>query len=89
MRQSAVSVSAESRYWSAANGDAGAVSRPRRTGGSLPDRATAAIANVCGFDYVLLLGADAVPELPADRFRLLVRSGFAALYTISHCKEAP
>jgi hypothetical protein len=56
---------------------------------SLPDRAAAAIANVCGFDYVLLLGADAVPELPPNRFRVLVRSGFAALYTISHCKEAP
>ena len=33
--------------------------------------------------------ADAVPDLPADRFRLLVRSGFAALYTITQCKEAP
>jgi hypothetical protein len=57
--------------------------------GSLPTRGEAAIANVCGFDYVLLMGADAVPGLPADRFRLLVRSGFAALYTITKCKEAP
>jgi hypothetical protein len=57
--------------------------------GNLPDRAEAAIANVCGFDYVLLLDADAVPDLPADRFRLLDRSGFAALYSITHCKEAP
>jgi hypothetical protein len=57
--------------------------------GSLPDRADTAIANVCGFDYVLLMEADAVPDLPADRFRLLIRSGFAALYAITHCKEPP
>ncbi len=57
--------------------------------GSLPDRATAAFANVCGFDYVLLLAADAVPDLPADRFRLAVRSGFAALYAVTHCEGAP
>jgi hypothetical protein len=57
--------------------------------GSLPDRAAASIANVCGFDYVLLLGADAVPGLPVDRFQLAVRSGYAALYTIRACKEAP
>jgi hypothetical protein len=56
---------------------------------SLPNWGQAAIANVCGFDYVLLMGADAVPDLPAERFRLLVRSGFAALYTITQCKEAP
>jgi hypothetical protein len=57
--------------------------------GSLPDRAATAIANVCGFDYVLLLGADAVHALPADRFRLTVRSGYAALYTVLHCEPAP
>ena len=57
--------------------------------GSLPDSAAASVANVCGFDYVLLLGADAVPDLPADRFQLAIRSGFAALYTIKACKEAP
>ena len=57
--------------------------------GSLPTRGEAAIANVCGFDYVLLMDADAVPDLPAERFRLLVRSGFAALYTITKCEEAP
>jgi hypothetical protein len=48
----------------------------------------AATADVCGFDYVLLMEADAVPDLPAERFRLLVRSGFAALYTIVKCKAA-
>ena len=57
--------------------------------GSLPTGDEAAIANVCGFDYVLLTGADAVPDLPAERFRLLVRAGYAALYTITKCKEAP
>ena len=53
--------------------------------GHLPDRAEASNAVVCGFDYVLLIGADAVPELPIDRFRLLVRSGFAALYAVTRC----
>jgi hypothetical protein len=53
--------------------------------GHLPNRADAAMADVCGFDYVLLMEADAVPDLPADRFRLLIRSGFAALYTITRC----
>ncbi|HEX4368921.1 MAG TPA: hypothetical protein VH023_18935, partial [Rhodopila sp.] len=57
--------------------------------GSLPDRAAAAVANVCGFDYVLLLAADAVPRLPNDRFTLADRSGFAALYTIKACRETP
>jgi hypothetical protein len=55
--------------------------------GSLPSRGTAAVADVCGFDYVLLIDAGAVPDLPAERFRLLVRSGFAALYAITRCKE--
>jgi hypothetical protein len=54
--------------------------------GHLPDRAEAASANVCGFDYVLLTAADAVPDLPAERFRLLKRSGFAALYSITRCR---
>ncbi len=53
--------------------------------GSIPDRDAAATANVCGFDYVLLIEADAVPALPFDRFRLLIRSGFAALYRIEQC----
>ncbi len=57
--------------------------------GSLPDRAEAAAADVCGFDYVLLTAADAVPALPPERFRLLGRSGFAALYTITNCKSDP
>jgi hypothetical protein len=55
--------------------------------GQMPSRTEAAIADVCGFDYVLLLEADAVPALPEQRFRLLVRSGFAALYAITRCKE--
>jgi hypothetical protein len=57
--------------------------------GRLPDRAEAAVADVCGFDYVLLVDADAVPGLPAERFRLLARSGFAALYAITQCKQDP
>jgi hypothetical protein len=54
--------------------------------GFIPSRTQAATANVCGFDYVLLLEADAVPKLPDNRFRLLVQSGFAALYTIIQCR---
>jgi hypothetical protein len=56
--------------------------------GSLPNRADTAITDVCGFDYVLLTAADAVPDLPADRFRLVIRSGFAALYAIERCAPA-
>jgi hypothetical protein len=56
--------------------------------GYMPIWGQAATADVCGFDYVLLMEADAVPDLPAERFRLLVRSGFAALYTIVKCKAA-
>ncbi len=54
--------------------------------GNLPDPAQAAAADVCGFDYVLLTGADAAPDLPPERFRLLSRSGFAALYAITRCR---
>ncbi|HBK07675.1 MAG TPA: hypothetical protein DDZ81_17785 [Acetobacteraceae bacterium] len=57
--------------------------------GGLPDRDEAAVANVCGFDYVLLTGADAVPKLPPSRFRLLTQSGYAALYAVTKCKEDP
>jgi hypothetical protein len=57
--------------------------------GRLPDRAEAAVADVCGFDYVLLVDADAVSGLPAERFRLLVQSGFAALYAITKCGADP
>lgn len=53
--------------------------------GGMANRAEAAVANVCGFDYVLLTGADAVPALPAARFRLLTQSGYAALYAVTHC----
>jgi hypothetical protein len=55
--------------------------------GRIPSRAETAIADVCGFDYVLLLEADAVADLPEARFRLLNRSGFAALYAVMKCKE--
>jgi predicted anti-sigma-YlaC factor YlaD len=57
--------------------------------GSLPNRTTTATADLCGFDDVLLTGADAVPDLPPDRFRLLTRSGYAALYAITACKSTP
>jgi hypothetical protein len=57
--------------------------------GSLPTWNAAAVADVCGFDYVLLLDADAMPALPDDRFRLFIRSGFAALYTITQCWPNP
>ena len=53
--------------------------------GNLPDASTAAAADLCGFDDVLLLEADAVPDPPPNRFRLLARSGFAALYRITQC----
>lgn len=48
--------------------------------GGLPNRARAAVADMAGFDYVLLVGADAVPALPDQRFRLVTQSGYAALY---------
>jgi hypothetical protein len=54
--------------------------------GNVPNWGATTTANVCGFDYVLLLEADAEPDLPPERFRLLVRSGFAALYAITKCK---
>nr|WP_294549074.1 hypothetical protein [uncultured Rhodopila sp.] len=54
--------------------------------GDLPDAAQAATADVCGFDYVLLTGADAAPALPPERLQLLRRSGFAALYRITRCQ---
>ena len=57
--------------------------------GNRPNWADVAHANVCGFDYVLLMDADAVPGLPAERFRLALQSGFAALYTIRQCKDGP
>ena len=57
--------------------------------GSMPDRAEAAAADVCGFDYALLMDADAVPALPPERFRLLAQSGFAALYAITQCHPDP
>ena len=56
--------------------------------GHLPDRAEVVAADVCGFDYVLLLEADSVRALPADRFRLLVQAGFAALYEVTRCAGA-
>ena len=53
--------------------------------GQMPTYQQAVVADVCGFDYVLLMEADAVPDLPAARFRLLERSGFAALYAVVEC----
>ena len=53
--------------------------------GHVPTWAEAAVADVCGFDWVLLLEADALPDLPPARFRVAVRSGFAALYRIEAC----
>jgi hypothetical protein len=55
--------------------------------GHLPSRMEVAVADVCGFDYVLLIQADSVRALPAERFRLLVQSGFAALYSITSCER--
>lgn len=54
--------------------------------GSMPDRRTTAAADLCGFDWVLLTDAEAVPRLPADRFRLVTDAGFAALYEIERCR---
>jgi hypothetical protein len=54
--------------------------------GDLPDQAALLKADLCGFDVVLLTQADAAPELPTPRFRLLVRSGFAASYAITRCR---
>ncbi len=53
--------------------------------GHVPTWTEAAAANVCGFDWVLLLEADASPDLPPARFRPEVRSGFAVLYRIEAC----
>jgi hypothetical protein len=53
--------------------------------GWLPTRREAIAAELCGFDYVLMTEAEAVPPLPASRFRLLVGTRFAALYAIKQC----
>jgi hypothetical protein len=55
--------------------------------GYMPNWSQASTGDVCGFDYVLLLEADAVPALPVARFRLLIRSGFAALYSVTKCRN--
>ncbi|HBK07677.1 MAG TPA: hypothetical protein DDZ81_17795 [Acetobacteraceae bacterium] len=49
------------------------------------ERGEALAADLCGFDYVLLTEADALPRLPTDRFRLLDQAGFAALYAVTKC----
>ena len=54
--------------------------------GSLPNRRDVLGANLCGFDYLLLIEADATPALPAERFRMLTNAGFAALYAITGCQ---
>ena len=57
--------------------------------GEVPDRQRTIAANLCGFDDVLLLEADALPGLPDGRFRLLAQSGFAALYAVTQCQPGP
>ncbi|MFL5283172.1 MAG: hypothetical protein ACJ8AW_19820 [Rhodopila sp.] len=54
--------------------------------GDLPDRGQAAAADVCGFDYVLLTGADTVAALPPERFQAVRKTGFATLYRIVRCR---
>lgn len=49
------------------------------------DRGETINADLCGFDYLLMTEADALPRLPPDRFRLLNQEGFAALYAITAC----
>ncbi len=51
----------------------------------LPDRTRLLGMDLCGFDYVLLTNAEAVPPLPLDRFRQLAGSGFAVLYAVTVC----
>jgi hypothetical protein len=53
--------------------------------GWLPSRTEALAAKLCGFDYVLMTEASAVPPLPPSRFRLLVGTHFATLYAIKQC----
>jgi hypothetical protein len=55
--------------------------------GNMPAGTEVAHANLCGFDYVLLIEADAMPVLPAERFHLLDQSGLAALYAITKCSD--
>jgi hypothetical protein len=45
-------------------------------------------ADLCGYESLLLLDADAVPPLPADRFVALAVTPFAALYRIDLCRPA-
>lgn len=54
--------------------------------GSLPNRRDVLSANLCGFDYLLLIEAEAAPALPDERFRMLTNTGFAALYAITGCQ---
>jgi hypothetical protein len=54
--------------------------------GDMPDQAALLKADLCGFDAVLLTQADAAPDLPARRFHLRVRAGYAALYEIDVCQ---
>ncbi len=55
-----------------------------RTG--LPrDRKAAIASDLCGYDYLLMTEADAMPRLPPSRFRLVDAQGFAALYAITEC----
>jgi hypothetical protein len=52
----------------------------------LPDRTRLLTMDLCGYDDVLVTNAEAVPPLPAERFRRLAGSGFAVLYAVTVCK---
>ncbi len=52
----------------------------------LPDRTRLLTMDLCGYDDVLITNAEAVPPLPAGRFRRLAGSGFAVLYAVTACK---
>ncbi|MFL5284779.1 MAG: hypothetical protein ACJ8AW_28345 [Rhodopila sp.] len=54
--------------------------------GDLPDQDTLARADLCGFDVVLVLQADATAPLPDRRFRRLAGQRFAQSYAINDCR---
>jgi hypothetical protein len=54
--------------------------------GALPDVSALTAADLCGFDVLLVLRADAAPKLPPNRFRPLAGQGFARSYAIEACR---
>ena len=54
--------------------------------GDLPGQDGLASADLCGWDVVLVLQADAAPPLPAGRFQPLAGQGFARSYAIKSCQ---